>query len=1376
MTKPFLSLDVQSFHARRLICTLQRPSRREYYSSKNGQNKGIPRQSAPPLSTTMADTTNMTTILCQQHNWLPTGNETRSLLTISESGSRLSPPVGDGHRLPRTMQDSSRTIIYQAGQWNLDGRPSTGKEIWQHLDLGMSSDEEDGEDNDNTGLYEEIIIDSIRSDPTDTVDIPLSPNTNTEARENINTDNQQAQKSNEQSETVTQTAPDAIPRFIELPNTQFNCHICIFECIKARELMEHMNLQHKANELVLRCKLCKLTFDKVHRLECHAPRCKGPPQQKTESSHPYQCDVCKERFKSLSGRSQHERHEHPAIANARRMRAPIEEAARKRERRAQALSNHLQARKMAGVWSDEATAALASFVMFDRGDKGKCKRAVDYLATRGFKGFTEKQISSKWCLKSFQMIINTIRAEEAEQETASAGFAAEPEQAENDNGIEGEDLESQNAPHPNRWKRSNLEGQTNVFVHEGDKLTRCIPEECNIELSRRAGEFLKTVPEKIRTDSGKEELIKESNEILEDLLAEFPSLEPEKSVKKVVEKKYRQVRRKKLRGKPKERRKLFRDIQREWTLNRKHATKKVLDGASGEKCQIDPKTVEETYSARFGKESKRVNLDSCPGPFVDTFPTNDSMRMNMMDPRSPSPPPSDSEHEAPQAGAGPFDRKPGCNAKTLLKWFTASEVRGAIRAMPTASAPGPDGITVRQLKEKKIKVYHYNILAGLFNVWYITGKVPPGLKRSRSILLPKGTENLDDLGNWRPLSIAGVIIRLYTKILAKRLTDSVTLHPSQRGFIRASGVDENTILLDRLIRTHKKRTKGTLVVAFLDLAKAFDTVSHDLIKKGLQRLDVPDQFIATVEDMYTGASTVFSTKAGDTAEISIKQGVKQGDPLSPILFNVAMDPLFCSLERDGEGWKESGRAMTALGYADDTAVLSDSREGMIKNLSIVEQYCRKVGLKLNVKKSYIFQIDCRGRTWTVNENERYVVDGDNIPWISPDNAVRYLGKSFGPWGGMTAPAIKVQIKTWSDRLRACGLKPTQKLEIWRSVIIPRIKSRILGTSPSKNCLNDLDREVKEQVKYTLKLHHTVSDGFLYAPTRKGGLGLTHLASHIPHQQYKIHRKMVGTLADQKVRSTYVKWWGLTLGIEIGFVGPEIVDHAKVWAEQKTQGAGSETWREHPESNWWIRNGPLSDNEFITACKLRTNTFPTRECLARTRTQGSVLCRRCGLTVETLGHISGACPAVKDARIKRHNSICKLIQDKMAKKGWTVLWEQKFRCPQGNLVPDLVCISPDESKAVIIDPTVVWETSLENLENAGKKKVEKYEPLRTKFKEGVEVEIYGLAVGARGGWHKSNDIALEALEMVKGELKRCRKAITLRALGGTVTLAKLFMDM
>ena len=76
-------------------------------------------------------------------------------------------------------------------------------------------------------------------------------------------------------------------------------------------------------------------------------------------------------------------------------------------------------------------------------------------------------------------------------------------------------------------------------------------------------------------------------------------------------------------------------------------------------------------------------------------------------------------------------------------------------------------------------------------------------------------------------------------------------------------------------------------MAFLDLAKAFDTILHDLFAKGLVRLGVPTQFIKVVENLYDGATTTFATANGETRQIKINQGVKQGDPLSPVLFNVS---------------------------------------------------------------------------------------------------------------------------------------------------------------------------------------------------------------------------------------------------------------------------------------------------------------------------------------------------------------------------------------------------------------------------------------------------------------------------------------------------------
>lgn len=69
---------------------------------------------------------------------------------------------------------------------------------------------------------------------------------------------------------------------------------------------------------------------------------------------------------------------------------------------------------------------------------------------------------------------------------------------------------------------------------------------------------------------------------------------------------------------------------------------------------------------------------------------------------------------------------------------------------------------------------------------------------------------------------------------------------------------------------------------------------------------------------------------------------------------------------------------------------------------MVKSYSDQVGLRLNVKKSYVFHIRSDGHT-TVNDAAPYVVGGAQIQWVKPEDATRYLGKMSGPWGGMTVP-------------------------------------------------------------------------------------------------------------------------------------------------------------------------------------------------------------------------------------------------------------------------------------------------------------------------------------------------------------------------------------
>ncbi|GCC32506.1 hypothetical protein chiPu_0010967 [Chiloscyllium punctatum] len=173
-----------------------------------------------------------------------------------------------------------------------------------------------------------------------------------------------------------------------------------------------------------------------------------------------------------------------------------------------------------------------------------------------------------------------------------------------------------------------------------------------------------------------------------------------------------------------------------------------------------------------------------------------------------------------------------------------------------------------------------------------------------------------------------MLLWLFTKIMAKRLSETLEINPRQKGFLAATpGCNENIVVLKNIIKGAKYNRKD-LAVVFVDLAKAFDSVGHKLLIKSLQRVRLPKAFVSLIADLYTGNTTVVEGNGNLTTPITIERGVKQGDPLSPILFNIALDPLVCSLERANSGVSMplgSRRVnCSTLAFADDIALLSNS--------------------------------------------------------------------------------------------------------------------------------------------------------------------------------------------------------------------------------------------------------------------------------------------------------------------------------------------------------------------------------------------------------------------------------------------------------------------
>jgi len=121
------------------------------------------------------------------------------------------------------------------------------------------------------------------------------------------------------------------------------------------------------------------------------------------------------------------------------------------------------------------------------------------------------------------------------------------------------------------------------------------------------------------------------------------------------------------------------------------------------------------------------------------------------------------------------------------------------------------------------------------------------------------------------------LVRVLHKILARRLSDSLPLSPRQKAFIPVDGCVENVVLLDTLIKDAKRKLKP-LSLTFLDVAKAFDSVSYETTIRSMKRFGVPEPLLRYVAKSYQGTFTQLNVRGTQSAPKHCCRGVRQNDP------------------------------------------------------------------------------------------------------------------------------------------------------------------------------------------------------------------------------------------------------------------------------------------------------------------------------------------------------------------------------------------------------------------------------------------------------------------------------------------------------------------
>lgn len=304
------------------------------------------------------------------------------------------------------------------------------------------------------------------------------------------------------------------------------------------------------------------------------------------------------------------------------------------------------------------------------------------------------------------------------------------------------------------------------------------------------------------------------------------------------------------------------------------------------------------------------------------------------------------------------------NLEQLEKPITKQEIEQVINSMQNSKAPGPDGYTSEFYKAFKEQISI--LLLDVFNEALHRGSLPPTFYHASISLIHKKDKDPLDPASYRPVSLLNVDNKILAKIVATRLETILPtiISQDQTGFIKNRQLFFNIRRLLNIIHTQDKKNLHPEILLSLDAEKAFDRVEWDYLFSTLSKFGFGPKIISLVKLLYAQPHASVRTNNMHSSYFPLSRSTRQGCPLSPLLFAIAIEPLALLLRATEEfiGIKRGKMEHKVSLYADDLLLyISNPVKSVPVIMEILKEFGAVSGYKLNLSKSVLFPINSKAR-------------------------------------------------------------------------------------------------------------------------------------------------------------------------------------------------------------------------------------------------------------------------------------------------------------------------------------------------------------------------------------------------------------------------------